>query len=653
MSKEQEDQITEAWLDASQFAALTDVSGRAARKILSKAVDGSPWRGIKLNVRREVGRGGRAGLRYVVEVTSLPTDLQRQLNLTNSASKCPPDAWAREEREARHAAFARLPTSMQTEAKRRLLAVHHFQSSEGTGMPMLERYAAAAAYAGESASTIRRWLGVCKGVHPGDWSVVLARKHPGNRESAPISRDALEFIKAEYFKLSKPALKPIYRRAQLRATERGWALPSYATVKRTIKAEHRWLHVAMREGSDAAERMYPTQERDYSALKVHEIWCADGRKADVFARWEDGTIGRPIVLGWIDLRSRVCVGYAIDKVEGADVIRRAFRLAMERTLAVPDAALIDNGRGFASKQITGGIPNRFRFKVDEDETPGVLPLLGVKVTWALPFRGRSKPIESFWRQLAEMDRRFPGAYCGNNPDTRPEDCDPGKAVPIAEYRLVLEETLRLYHATPHRGDAMLGRSPHQVYEELLQQTIVRQPTKSQLRICLQAAETVKLNPADRSFRVLDNRYWTKELASIPVGTKVVVRYDPEDAKVPVCVYRGEEFICEAPLIERTGFRDRAAAKEHARANRKFRKSLVEQAGSMKDMRSASRWLTPPAEAPQFDPSAPASELPVPKVVRPLRPIADYRPSARAKSETTPEQMLSVNLGANARRVKGT
>lgn len=659
------------WISLKQVSRISGVSHRSLRKLVSRAVGGRiTWRGASLESRSVRGRGGAAGASYEVHLLSLPIDLQarwhagassdasifRQTPTTLAralAETAGIQSWGREEREARHAAFARLPSSMQAEAKRRLLAVQHFQPSDGTGMPMSERYAAVAAYAGESASTIRRWLGACKGVHPGDWLVALARKHPGNRPNAPISRDALEFIKAEYFQLTKPALKPIYRRAQRLATERGWALPSYATVKRTIKAEPHWLHVMKREGSDAFERLYPTQERDYSALKVHEMWCADGRKADVFARWEDGTIGRPIVLGWIDLRSRVCVGYAIDKVEGADVIRRALRLAMERTRAVPEAALMDNGRGFASKQITGGVPNRFRFKVEEDETPGILPLLGVKVAWAQPGRGRSKPIESFWRQLAEMDRRFPGAYCGNTPDARPEDCDPSKAVPIAEYRLLLDETLRLYHATPHRGDAMHGRSPHQVYEELLQQAIIRQPTKEQLRICLQAAETVKLNPADLSFRVLDNRYWTKELASTPPGTKLMVRYDPEDAKVPVCVYRGEEFLCEAPLIERTGFRDRQAAKEHARANRRFRKSLVEQAGAMKDMSVASRWMAPPAEAQQSEPDTSASELPVPKVVRPLRPVADYRPTPRAKSEITPEEMLIVNLGANARRVKGT
>lgn len=642
MAKVQEDQITGAWLDASRFSALTNLSERAARKILSRAVDGSPWKGLKLNVRREIGRGGRGGLRYAVEAASLPADLQWKLNPTDCASTCLPNAWSHEERETRHAAFARLPTSMQAEAKHRLSAVQHFQSSEGTGMPMLERYAAAASYAGESASTIRRWLGMCKGVHPGDWIVALAPKHIGNHTSAPISRDAFEHIKEEYLQPNKPALKPIYRRAQRLATERGWVLPSYATVKRKIAAIPREICVLKREGADALERLFPAQQRDYSKLRLHEMWCADGRKADVFARWPDGSIGRPIVLGWIDLRSRVCVGWAIDKVEGAEVVRRSLGLAMERAKAVPEAALLDNGRSFSGHQVSGGVPNRFRGKVEADQVPGILPLLGVKVTWALPFRGRSKPIESFWRQLAEMDRQFPGAYCGNRPDARPEDFGKEKAIPIAEYERAIEATLRIYHDTPHRGDAMLGRSPHQVYEELLSRTTVTQPTKEQLRLCLQAAENVRLNQVDHSIRVLGNRYWSRQLTSLPQGIQLVVRYDPKDARVPICVYRGEEFICEAPMIERTGFRDRQAARDHMRANRAFRKSAAEQASAMNDMSAATRWLAPETEAPASNPGSAGRELPTPKVVRPLRPAVDYSRPLRSTPSDQPEEEISAD-----------
>ncbi|WP_245528436.1 transposase domain-containing protein [Gluconobacter morbifer] len=48
---------------------------------------------------------------------------------------------------------------------------------------------------------------------------------------------------------------------------------------------------------------------------------------------------------------------------------------------------------------TGGIPNRFRFKVKEDEPVGIMTQLGVEVHWTTPYSGQSKPIERAWTGL--------------------------------------------------------------------------------------------------------------------------------------------------------------------------------------------------------------------------------------------------------------
>lgn len=663
------------WISLKQLASAAEITYRAAVKAVDEARRNSkPWRGAILEVRTRAGRGGSRGAGYEVRLASLPDALQRRFvticsgetatGATTSGGADPTTQvaeaaiWPREEREARHAAFGRLPGSMQAEAKRRLLAVQHFQASEGIDMPMLERYAATAAYAGESASTIRRWVGACKDVHPGDWLVVLAPKHLGNRISAPISGDALEFIKAEYFQLTKPALRPIYRRAQRLATERNWVLPSYASVKRKVKAEPRWFHVLRREGSEQFERLFPTQERDYSTLKLMEVWCGDGRKADLFARFEDGSVGRPIVLAFLELRSRVCVGYAIGKVENVEVVRRAWLASARSTRAIPERVLLDNGRAFTSKQVSGGVPNRFRYAVRKDEPLGFMTLCGVKITWAQPGLGRSKPIESFWRHAAQMERQFAGAYVGNRPDARPEDCDPGKAIPIAQYRRAFDEMLVIYHATPHRGDAMHGRSPRQVYDELLPNAVITQPTEEQLLICLQAADKIRLDPSDLSFRLMGNSYWSEQLAALPPGAKVDVRYNPDDAAEAAYVYHDGRFFCRAPLRYRTGFQDMDAAKGHQRANRKFRKSLREQAAAMKDMTAANRWKAR-LEAPPSPETAAALVLPAPKVGRLIQlPKALRQSSAEGMeanpeaAEVTAEQVSAAITNHFARKARG-
>jgi len=668
------------WVSLKELSQLAGITYRQAAKVIDRArTAATVWRGVHLEVRDSFGRGGASGKQYQVLLSSLPTPLQikwqrqqphadlreavaehaawleeeRRTGVRKNRERFNNKPWTQEEREARHAEFSRMATSIQVEARRQFEIVRLFRSFDGSNISKRERHAVAAREADESVSTIRRWVGKCKNLHQGDWLAALAPKHRGWQLAPEISPDAYDWIKTEYFKLSKPQLKPIYRRAKRMVPAQSWALPAYDTVKRLIQAEPHWYHVLMRDGQEAAALLYPAQERDYSTLKLHELWCADGRMSDVFVRWEDGTVSRPILVAWIDVRSRVCLGWEIGKTESADLIRLAFKAAAEHSCALPEAALIDNGRAFASKLMTGGTPNRYRFKVREEDVPGLLTLFGIKVLWTMIYSGRSKPIESWWRTIAEMDRRFPGAYCGNKPEARPEDCDPRKAVPIAQYREILAQTIAEYHAKPHRGDAMDERSPHEIYETLLAQTVVRQPTSEQLRLCMLAAEVIRLDPADGCVRILGNRYWHAKLAELPRHVNYVARFNPEDARQPVALYRGEKFLFDVPLFERTGFRDQGAAKDSARASRRFLKGLKEQAGAVKDMSKAAAWMAAPGGESDADPvrQAAAAALPAPKLVRPVRPENDYRPTVQEKSSISKEEVMQFVTAEFARRRK--
>jgi hypothetical protein len=656
MARGQRQEAADTWLSTKEFASLAGVADRVARRILARAATGSAWRDAQLAVRKsKVPDGSDGSHRYAVLLTSLPTRLQAKyyrqqpggelrekiadhadaIEQDRRGKRSIPKPWTKEEREARHAAFSQLPTVFQEEAKRRQKAVWFFESLSTLGSSLRERYELAAREAGVSVPTIRRWA-ACRSLDRGDWIVALAPKRREYYQTAEFSQEARDYIESEYFQLTGPALKSVYRRAVRKANQVGAAIPSYQTVKRWINSAFpHWYHVLKREGQEASERLYPAQQRDYSMLRIHQVWCGDGRKADVFCRFEDGTVSRPIVLAFIDVRTRVFLGYIIGRTESADLIRLSFKAAAERSGALPEEAYIDNGRGFASKMLTGGVPNRFRFKVKAEDPLGVFPLLGIKVIWAQPYAGRSKPIESAWRQLAEAEKRFPGAWCGNRPDAKPEDFDPKNAVPVQKYRELIDATIAEYHERPHRGDAMNGRSPRQCYEELIQQTPVRHPTAEQLRLCLLAGEQVKLDPRDCSVRVLSNRYWSEKLANLSPRTPYTVRFNPEDATEPVAIYQGDRFLCEARLIDRTGFRDQQAAKDHLRAKREFQKARKDEARAIAEKRKAEQWLPSPGNLADTDPSAPqVAVLPgpgVPQLVHMRQQIAQQRGPLRAEN----------------------
>jgi hypothetical protein len=306
---------------------------------------------------------------------------------------------------------------------------------------------------------------------------------------------------------------------------------------------------------------------------------ADGHKFDVFVRWEDGTIGRPVMVAWQDLHSDKVVGHRLDQGESWTLVRLAFADMVE-SFGIPEEAWLDNGRAFASKWLTGGMPNRYRFTVRDDEPEGILTQLGVTVHWTTPYHGQSKPIERAFRDLCEEIAKHPkcaGAYTGNAPDAKPENYA-SRAVPIEDFRALVVEQIARHNARSGRRSAVAaGRSFDDVFAASLAApgTMVKRATEEQRRMFLSAAEGVTARKPTGELEFAGNRYWAEALAD-QIGRKLVIRFDPQDLLRPLPVYTLDgRFICEAECIEATGFNDIDAAREHAKKRRLYVKRMRE------------------------------------------------------------------------------
>ncbi|WP_057462602.1 hypothetical protein [Pseudovibrio sp. POLY-S9] len=64
----------------SEFAKLANISDRKAREALSKCYSGNLWRENRLAVSMVTGSKGQGGKQYLVEVSSLPTELQERFH---------------------------------------------------------------------------------------------------------------------------------------------------------------------------------------------------------------------------------------------------------------------------------------------------------------------------------------------------------------------------------------------------------------------------------------------------------------------------------------------------------------------------------------------------------------------------------------------
>jgi hypothetical protein len=61
-----------------------------------------------------------------------------------------------------------------------------------------------------------------------------------------------------------------------------------------------------------------------------------------------------------------------------------FLVTCSSAFGIPVHCVLDNGRGFASKWITGGNATRFRFKVQAEDPTGLLVGLGCRSTGHCP-----------------------------------------------------------------------------------------------------------------------------------------------------------------------------------------------------------------------------------------------------------------------------
>lgn len=552
-----------------------------------------------------------------------------------------PAPWTQEEFEEKTAWFFTMPLNAQAEAFRRaelLWAFEDMEVPEGAKKAYLAE--GWAKERGTSRATLYKWRQSVAHLERHQWAYGLVpERRKGNMPGAPkadIDPGLWDFIKSEWLTQSKPALRHVYRRAVALANARDLDLPAEKTIARRLAVLPPHLVTLMREGEKALEDSYPPLRRDYSTLAVHEIWNADGHMFDAHVRWADGSVGRPIVLAWQDVRTRMIVGCAIGKTESAHLVRQALTAGLERTRAIPQRAYLDNGRAFASKEISGGQATRYRFKVQPDEMQGVLTMLNVDVTWATPYNGKAKPIERFWQTLTAMAKRteFVGAYCGNKIDNRPEEHDIKNAVDVSLFERLLHEEIEAYHARAHRGDSMDGRSPRQVYEALMASTVVRQPAASQVRRCTLAAQPIKLNRHGEFF-ILENRYGSDACAALPRHVKYTAYYDPNDTAAAVELWDGEELVATVPALDSFGFADRSAAQDHARAKNAHKRGMREQARAMQAMEKARERTTP--REPQAAPGAPLPRAKVPQLAH----LGGTRPAPQAPRDDdapTPEYM---------------
>ncbi|MBI3284033.1 MAG: DDE-type integrase/transposase/recombinase [Burkholderiales bacterium] len=543
--------ISGVFLTVTQVSELEDKSLRTIRDRCNN--------GFYKGVKKESLNGGEG---WLIPLTSLSKSAQKAYakkftqEITERTGVKPAVPAVRTDRHAEYQQmldiYDRKTANFKRRAEQALTELRAYHDYMGSGMSIGEAAQALKQSHGVSRSTIRRYLDKTKLYPEFCWLPALCDQHKGGRARAEFTPDAYSYILAAKIKAPQAKLRVILREAQKIGANLEWVIPNEDTVAKRIKEEPAHLFLSEKE----LERSYPVIEREFSML-VNEMWETDGRKADVWCIWPDGTEGRPYVIAYRDVRSRYVLSLRICHAPDTEAAAGAFGTACKNAQAIPQHMKVDNGREYDNHVLTAGQSNRYRRNFRADVADGLWKEMGITARFSKPANGRDKPIESFWNVVSENVDRLPvfaGAYCGHNVLSKPEDFDQRKAVPVELYANLLKQAIAEYHQRPHRGKGMNLRTPNEVFNDPAIQSETRKPTASELRKCRMGKTQLRLDKKEASFRFkmkgfdAEMKYSAPELLELPTSQrhgKFDVYYDYGQPNEPVSVWQNGGFICDA------------------------------------------------------------------------------------------------------------
>ena len=640
--------LTRGWFSSVEIAAMRLPGMPSTPAGMLIRADAEGWKHPDkqgLTWRPRVGRGG--GFEY--HHSLFPNEAQARLLLIHG--KPSKDAKPRETKTDRGALWAwyeQLPEHKRTAAETRLKALQTIEAMEGAGTQRELAIMHVAHEIGAGKSTVYTWFKQVYGVDRADWAPHLAPRHAGRSGRVECSEEAWDFLLADYLRPAQRTFVACYDDLVEAAAKNGWTIPSAKTLERRIKELPPQIVILKREGAEALKKTYPSQERDHSVFHALEAVNADGHTWDVFVKYPDGTVDRPIMVGYQDIYSGMLLSWRFARSETAEVVRLAFGDVIEK-YGIPRLCWFDNGRAFASKKITGGMEKRNRFKVKQEDPEGIMKTLGVEVRWATPYHGQAKPIERFWRNVAgriAKDIRFDKAYSGANPMAKPADYAQ-HAVPYDLFLKVANEGLAAENARlGRRSKVCQGRSFLDTFNESYAASTISKATAAQRRLWLLAAEGITAGKQDGSLSLMGNRYWADFLVSHR-RTKLMVRFDPERLHQPLHVYRLDgAYLGEAACQEAAGFDSAEAAHEYARDKGAYLRGVRLMAEAEKRMTTAQAVKL---MAIKEEPEAPTPETRVVRLV--TRGATALQPVAEEEEEFDPRQERVVGAIAQMNRVR--
>jgi len=259
---------------------------------------------------------------------------------------------------------------------------------------------------------------------------------PDNRQ-AIISAEAVDWVNDNWVTFSSSWF--LYDKLANLAKEKKWTIPSQSWFYRNWEQMPKIVKTFYLQGEKAYVSKYaPYVPRDYSDLEPLQVLCGDHSQRDVTVRLPDGTLARPWLTLWYDLRLGLIWGWHLNLIPSAYTAGLAYADGVINFGAQPFSRIeedfssfiyTDHGRDYKSynwdgkeisvhqkaMRIDGGL--EFLLK---DHRVGILDDFNVKHLLAKVKNPKEKPVERVFKIISEWEQNTFKEYCGRDAKHRPD-----------------------------------------------------------------------------------------------------------------------------------------------------------------------------------------------------------------------------------------
>ena len=574
-------------LDAVAIAARYGITERAARSVLSGALDGKPWRKHRISVQTVSHSGGR---KILAEAASLPPapilPASRAPTPKRPGKYSTPDARLRVIRDA-----LKQPDGSAARHDEIMLAV----METGIGRRTIYRWISDYMQSGMAGLADSGGRGRKRALITAAWDRAVDFDDATRQR---IADDAIRYIRSLW--AGGAGVRIVMRAGQKKLEELtraagydGDDLEAICTITDRLAKAHKSYRAVHDYDTDAKKWFdeKPRIARSREGLRPMQLVWGDVHPMDVLLQRPDGSPFTAKLVAFQDAANNRVFVYPVflEKGQGvrqAHIVEAFIAMTQDPRWGVPEILYLDNGKEYACLDLIQealGLNTRVRaasrrWEIPADTEEG-------RIVRALPYNSAAKAIEGLFAVLERGYFSMMQGYIGGN-RMQKKTANVGRApVPyqggMKDFRAELDNLTALYDTTPQRG-TLDGRTPREAFEAAMAAGWKRADIDRDALLIAFAKPGV-CTVKQGKFRH-GGRDWTApEIQSMPHGKKIDVRVPiiGTDAGIAVMDAEGRCICIAFPdrpyhILDRTGAAESTRRQKRARDQIKQLKADVDE-----------------------------------------------------------------------------